>query len=83
MVIGVAIGSAIGVALGNIGVGIAVGFAMGLAIGGCIEEEHKRKGQIKPLSKKEIEKRKRVSWIVFFTTLILFILLFAIILIFR
>lgn len=65
MGIGIAIFSGIGIPLsittGNhafIGIGPALGVALGLAVGKSIEDKHKAKGEIRPLTKQEKKIKK-------------------------
>jgi len=67
MCIGIAIFSGIGIPIsivtdnyGLIGIWPALGITFGLAIGQSIENKHKEKGDIRPLTKKE-KKRKKLS----------------------
>lgn len=82
MAIGVAIfagaGVAIGTSTGNsgmIGIGPALGVAVGLAVGQSIENKYKKKGLIRPLTKKE-RKRKQLAVLIGLILLVLGVLAF-------
>jgi len=67
MVLGIAIFSGIGIPLsiatdnfGFIGIGPALGVSIGLSIGSAIETKYKKEGKIRPLTKDEEKKRKKL-----------------------
>ncbi|MBD3319324.1 hypothetical protein GF342_05440 [Candidatus Woesearchaeota archaeon] len=47
--------------LGLLGIGPAIGLAIGLAIGKSMEDDYRKKGMIRPLTKKEKEGRKKAK----------------------
>ena len=57
--IGIPLGIPIGLALGNIALGPALGVAIGVSIGVAMEENAKKKRQIRKLTPKEEKARKR------------------------
>lgn len=66
MAIGIAIFSGVGVAIststgnpGLIGIGPAIGIPLGLAIGKSMEEKHRKKGMIRPLTEAEKKNREK------------------------
>jgi hypothetical protein len=59
MAIGMAIGMPLGIAMGNIALGPGMGLPIGLAIGVSRENELRKAGKIRPLTKKEKEARKK------------------------
>jgi len=82
MAIGIAIFSGFGVALsastgnsGLLGIGPAIGVAFGLAVGQSIENKYKKKGMIRPLTKKE-KKRKHIAVLIGLGLAVLGVLLF-------
>jgi flagellar basal body-associated protein FliL len=61
MAIGIPLGIPIGVALGNVALGPALGIPMGVALGSALEKQHA--DELRPLTKEEEEKRKKLLWI--------------------
>lgn len=57
--LGVGIGSALGVALDNLAIGVALGTSIGVAIGAGLEEDAKKRGEIRELTKEEATKCRR------------------------
>ena len=64
--LGLLFGLPISQATGNpglLGIGLPIGFVVGLTIGTAIEEKAKKEGKIRPLTKKEKERKNRSVWI--------------------
>jgi hypothetical protein len=59
MAMGMVIGMPLGIAMGNVALGPGMGLPIGLAIGVSKENEFKKAGKIRPLTKKEKEARKK------------------------
>ncbi len=56
-------GISLSIATGNtglIGIGPAIGVAIGVAIGQSIEDKHKKEGRIRPLTKEEKDRKKKL-----------------------
>jgi hypothetical protein len=68
--IGIAIFSGVGIAISNatdnpglIGLGPALGVAIGVAIGSAMEEKAKKEGKIRPLTKQEKARQRKIGFI--------------------
>jgi flagellar basal body-associated protein FliL len=61
MAIGIPLGIPIGLAMGNLALGPAIGVSIGVAIGAALEKQHE--DELRPLTKEEEEKRKKLLWI--------------------
>ena len=59
--LGVPLGLPFGLAIGNIALGPAFGVAIGAAIGSYLENKHK--GELRPLTEEEKERKKRIMYL--------------------
>lgn len=77
--LGIPIGLPIGIALDNIALGPAFGVAIGVAIGAYLENKHK--GELRPLTEEEKERKKKIIYLLLGTLLLGAIAFFAMLLI--
>ncbi len=70
--IGLIFGMLIGT--GFMGAGIAIGLVIGFAIGISVENEYKKKGMIRPLTKEE-KRKKKIAMIIGLSVAVLFALI--------
>ena len=61
--IGIALGVAYGAALGNMGLGIALGVSIGVAVGTALEEQARKRGELRELTPEEKRKTKLTNQI--------------------
>jgi hypothetical protein len=66
--IGVALGIPIGLAMDMISIGPAIGVALGVGIGSAMEKKHA--GELRPLTKRELEMKKKLILFLLFSSLL-------------